>query len=73
MDRTPVRYTSPVVVYEAVLGAARALNVPIPAALASVDQFIKETATRLMPICEEIGRAAWLHLTAMGGAGIRLP
>jgi ribonuclease VapC len=51
-------HTSPVAVYEAVLGIARILNVSVAAAQAEVDNFIAETGAQMLSITAEIGRVA---------------
>jgi ribonuclease VapC len=51
-------HTSPVAVYEAVLGIARILNVSAAAAQAEVDSFIAETGAQMLSITAEIGREA---------------
>jgi len=50
--------TSPIAIYEAVLGIARVCNVPIPAAQSILDHFLEQTSTRIVPIDAETGRAA---------------
>jgi ribonuclease VapC len=51
-------HTSPVAIYEAVLGIARILNVSVAAAQAAVDNFIAETGAQMLSITAEIGREA---------------
>lgn len=51
-------YTSPLAIYEAVLGVARRGNMPIPDATALLDGFLEQAAVRMTPITAEIGRAA---------------
>jgi ribonuclease VapC len=51
-------YTSPMAIYEAVLGITRACNIPIPAAETILDRFLEQAAVRLTPITAEIGRDA---------------
>lgn len=58
LEQSGDRYTSPVAIYEAVLGVARVREVSIAAAQASLDQFLEQTATRIVPITAEIGRGA---------------
>ena len=50
--------TSPIAIYEAVLGIARVANLPIAAAEAIVERFLDEAAVRVDPITAEIGRGA---------------
>ncbi|HJU17676.1 MAG TPA: type II toxin-antitoxin system VapC family toxin [Stellaceae bacterium] len=58
LEQAAEAYTSPIAVYEAVLGIARACRVPIPAAEAILDRFLEQAAIRIMPITAEIGRGA---------------
>jgi ribonuclease VapC len=50
--------TSPIALYEAVLGVARVSNVAIPVAQSILDRFLEQAAVRVMPITVEIGRDA---------------
>jgi ribonuclease VapC len=50
--------TSPIAIYEAVAGVARASNVPIRAAERSLDRFLEQAKVRVVPITAEIGRSA---------------
>jgi ribonuclease VapC len=50
--------TSPVAVYEAVLGLARTGNTSIPDATAVLDQFLKEVEATIVPIDVACGREA---------------
>jgi len=50
--------TSPIAVYEAAAGVARRLNVTIRAAETSLDRFLTSARVRVVPITDEIGRAA---------------
>jgi ribonuclease VapC len=50
--------TSPIAIYEAVLGIARVANLPIATAEAIVVRFLDEAAVRVAPITAEIGRGA---------------
>jgi len=52
------KFTSPVAVYEAVLGLARARGMPISAAEDAVDQYLTRANAQIIPITPEIGRAA---------------
>jgi ribonuclease VapC len=51
-------YTSPIAVYESVLGVARAGNMTIPEAVALLDTFLEEVHARIIAISAEIGRGA---------------
>src|SRR3954463_2759659 len=58
LSQAPVRYTSPIALYEAALGIARVLNIAVDAARTELDNFIADTNTKLEPIADQIGRAA---------------
>jgi ribonuclease VapC len=58
LDQAGPISTSPVAIYEAVLGIARILNVSVAAAQAAVDNFIAETGAQMLSITAEIGREA---------------
>jgi ribonuclease VapC len=51
-------HTSPIAVYEAVLGLVRIGNTPIGDAQAVLDRFLEEMRAQIMPITAEIGRVA---------------
>ncbi len=51
-------YTSPIAVYEAVLGLVRIGNTPLRDAQAVLDRFLEEMRAQIMPITAEIGRGA---------------
>src|SRR5436190_15783809 len=51
-------YTSPIAIYEAMLGLARARNFSIRDADAVVDRFLDEVGAKIVPIGDEIGREA---------------
>lgn len=51
-------YTSPLAIYESVLGVARRGNMSIPEATTLLDHFLEQVAVRVTPITAEIGRAA---------------
>jgi ribonuclease VapC len=51
-------YTSPITVYEATLGIARAGNMTVPEAMALLDTFLEEAHVRIIAISAEIGRSA---------------
>jgi ribonuclease VapC len=51
-------YTSPIAVYEAVLGLARIGAISIGDARAVLDRFLEEVRALIVPIDTEIGRAA---------------
>jgi ribonuclease VapC len=50
--------TSPIAIYEAVLGIARSCNVSIRSAEMIVNRFIEQVTVRITPITDEIGRGA---------------
>ncbi|MDQ2804208.1 MAG: type II toxin-antitoxin system VapC family toxin [Pseudomonadota bacterium] len=51
-------HTSPVAVYEAVLGLARIGNVSLPDAETVLDHFLREAQAEIAPIDAELGRRA---------------
>jgi ribonuclease VapC len=51
-------YTSPIAVYEAVVGLARLGNASIPDAKAVLDRFLEEVRAEVAPITAEVGRGA---------------
>jgi ribonuclease VapC len=51
-------YTSPLAVYEAVMGITRIRRLPIAEAQSALDRFISEVSAELVPISPEIGRGA---------------
>jgi ribonuclease VapC len=59
-------FSSPVAIYEAVLGVARVRNVPILAAATILDRFIEQAAIRLISITPEIGCDAALAFERYG-------
>jgi ribonuclease VapC len=58
LEQAAEAITSPIALYEAVLGVARVCNLPIPAARAIVDRFLEQALIRVMPITVETGRHA---------------
>jgi ribonuclease VapC len=66
LEQSAQAFTSPVAIYEAVLGVARVRNVPIPAAVTILDRFIEQAAVRVMSITPEIGRDAVLACERYG-------
>ena len=50
--------TSPIAIYEAVAGVARACTVEIRAAETILDRFLEQAGVRVVPITAEIGRRA---------------
>lgn len=58
LDQAGPISTSPVAIYEAVLGIARVLNVSVAVARAEVENFLAEAGARIIPIPPEIGRCA---------------
>jgi ribonuclease VapC len=51
-------YTSPIAVYEAVLGLARAVGMSIDNASSLLDDFLDQASVRIVSITSETGRAA---------------
>ncbi len=51
-------YTSPMAVYEATLGVARALNIPVVEAQSLVEDLLHDAKAEIMSITGEIGRLA---------------
>ena len=51
-------HTSPIAIYEAVLGVARIRNSGTPGAQRIVDQFLSAAGAEIVPITAEIGRGA---------------
>src|SRR5437016_1507640 len=58
LDQSQRTYTSPIAVYETVLGIARIRNVSVTNAEAAVDQFLAAARAEIISITPEIGRAA---------------
>ncbi|SRR6266851_689448 len=58
IDQPGAVFTSPITIYEAVLGIARILNVSVPVAQAEVDNFVAEAGAQVVSISAEIGRGA---------------
>jgi ribonuclease VapC len=58
LEQAAEPYTSPIAIYEAVLGIARSCNVSIGSAEMIVNRFIEQVTVRVMPITDEIGRGA---------------
>lgn len=58
LEQTQAPATSPIAIYEAVLGVARVCNVSVPIAQTMLDRFLRLAAVRIMPITAEIGRGA---------------
>src|SRR5579862_5303479 len=50
--------TSPISIYEAVLGLARKLDISVADAAGAVANFIEDSGTEIIPITAEIGRGA---------------
>jgi ribonuclease VapC len=50
--------TSPIAIYETVLGLARIGNIPPSDAQSLVDQFLAESGIAIVPITDDIGRGA---------------
>jgi ribonuclease VapC len=51
-------YTSPLAIYEAVMGVARVRRLSIGDAQRALDRFVTDVSAELVPITPEIGRAA---------------
>src|SRR5215210_3352372 len=58
IDRADQVQTSPLAIYEATLGVARRLDMPVAVAVRAVDTFLRQTEVEIIPITAEIGRAA---------------
>jgi ribonuclease VapC len=58
LDQAPQRYTSAIALYEATLGLARILKLSIPDAESILAEFLQRTGAEIIPISDEIGRAA---------------
>jgi ribonuclease VapC len=58
LEQAVERYTSPIALYEAVVGVARVCNVPIRAAETILDRFLERATVRVVPITAETGRGA---------------
>jgi ribonuclease VapC len=51
-------YTSPLAIYEAVMGVARVRSLSMGDAQTALDRFVSDVSAELVPITPEIGRAA---------------
>ena len=58
LEQAVERCTSPIALYEAVVGVARVCNVPIRAAEMILDRFLERATVRVVPITAEIGHGA---------------
>lgn len=58
LDRARRAYVSPLSLYEAVLGVARARDVPLQVARAAVDYFVGQANAEIVPIDGSIGAVA---------------
>jgi ribonuclease VapC len=58
LEQAVERSTSPIAIYEAVVGVARVCSVPIRTAESILDRFLEQAAVRVVPITAEIGRGA---------------
>jgi ribonuclease VapC len=58
LEQAAERCTSPIAVYEAIVGVAGVCNVSIRDAEAIVDRFLAQTTVRVVPITAGIGRNA---------------
>jgi ribonuclease VapC len=52
------RSTSPIAIYESIMGVARALNLPLGEAKSLVNDFLRETQAQIISIDSEIGASA---------------
>jgi len=60
-------HTSPIAIYETVLGLVRVGNTSIQDTQLIVDSLLKEAQARVVPITDEIGRAALSAFDQYGG------
>ena len=58
LEQAVERCTSPIAIYEAVAGIARACSVTIRTAETILDGFLEQATVRVVPITAEIGRSA---------------
>jgi ribonuclease VapC len=58
LEQAVERCTSPIAIYEAVVGIARICNVSIPAAATILDSFLEQATVRVVSITAEIERGA---------------
>jgi ribonuclease VapC len=58
LDQAQQGRTSPLAVYEAVLGLARKNRLSVAEAAHAVDQFLTDTGLEIVPITAEVGRGA---------------
>src|SRR6516164_7677991 len=58
LEQAAERCTSPIAIYEAAVGIARACNVPVPRAEMILERFLEQATVRIVPITAEIGRGA---------------
>lgn len=58
LDHARKAYVSPLCLYEAILGVARARAVSLQEARAAVDYFVEQASAELIPIDGDIGRVA---------------
>jgi len=58
LGRARTVYTSPVAIYESVLGLARIGNTSIADAVAVLERFLEEIHAEIIPITAELGRGA---------------
>lgn len=66
LEQAVERCTSPIALYEAVVGVARVCNVPIRAAEMILDRFLERATVRVVPITAEIGHGALIALERYG-------
>jgi ribonuclease VapC len=60
-------HTSPIAVYEPVLGLARVGNASIQDAQAVLEQFLEQVRAKIIPISAELGRSAIAAFDRFGG------
>jgi ribonuclease VapC len=58
LEQAAERCTSPIAIYEAVIGVARVRNVPSRSAETILEHFLEQATMRVVPITAEIGRGA---------------
>ena len=66
LEQAVERCTSPIALYEAVVGVARVCNVPIRAAEMILDRFLERATVRVVPITAEIGHGALIAFERYG-------
>ena len=64
-------HTSPVALYEAILGLARARQMTVADARTAVEEFVSQSRAQIIPITPEIGQVAIEAFERFGAGGIR--